>query len=177
MNQVSQAVEQTVSAVQEAATTATSEPEELPLLPPGAGTLSRFQKDCTRCGACLEACDPRAIHLAGNELGAHEGFPVMTPEETPCKLCDGLPCIAACPEPALSWVTREQARIGLAEINPESCYVFRGQPCDYCVTRCPLKQKAIRFDEQGLPEIIEDGCTGCGECAWLCPPNAIEIVV
>ena len=46
---------------------------------------------CTGCGACVEVCPARAIHIAG-------GHAVI--DEALCRLCEA--CISACPEMALS---------------------------------------------------------------------------
>jgi Pyruvate/2-oxoacid:ferredoxin oxidoreductase delta subunit len=65
--------------------------------------------------------------------------------------------------------------MGLAIIDVASCYAAQGQPCDYCVVRCPLGKEAIRLDVQRIPVVDAAGCTGCGVCAYLCPGQAIHI--
>jgi len=42
-----------------------------------------------------------------------------------------------------------------------------------CVEECPFD--AMIMDNNGLPEVIEDLCTGCGICAEVCPRNVIEM--
>lgn len=42
-----------------------------------------------------------------------------------------------------------------------------------CVQACPFG--AIFMNKNGLPEIIEELCTGCGKCAEACPRGVIEI--
>lgn len=42
-----------------------------------------------------------------------------------------------------------------------------------CVEACPVN--AIYMTENGLPEVIEELCTGCGLCAKACPRDVIEI--
>jgi len=66
--------------------------------------------------------------------------------------------------------------MGLAKIDDDKCYVSQGQPCDYCIVRCPLDRDAIGWDELCHPRINNNGCAGCGVCAYLCPANAINIV-
>ncbi len=145
------------------------------LRPPGALRESEFLTTCTRCTACQEVCPYQSIRRLGPEFAAAAGTPAIIPTESPCYLCEDMPCITACEPRALIPVGRAEVRMGVAVIDLAACYVSSGQPCDYCVTRCPLRSDAIVFDDAGLPKIVEGGCTGCGVCAYLCPGRAIEI--
>jgi len=145
------------------------------LRPPGALPESQFLSTCTRCTACQEVCPYQSIRRLGPELGSVAGTPAIIPDESPCYLCEDMPCIAACEPRALLPVPRADVRMGLAVIDEAACYVTQRQPCDYCVTRCPLRHEAIGWDESGFPRIVETGCTGCGVCAYLCPARAIAI--
>ncbi len=42
-----------------------------------------------------------------------------------------------------------------------------------CVESCPFD--AMVMNSNGLPEVIEELCTGCGMCAKACPRNVIEM--
>ncbi len=42
-----------------------------------------------------------------------------------------------------------------------------------CVKACPFG--AMFMNENGLPEVIEEICTGCGICAKSCPKNIVEM--
>jgi len=42
-----------------------------------------------------------------------------------------------------------------------------------CVEACPFN--AMVMNEDGLPEVIEELCTGCGVCATACPRDIIEM--
>lgn len=145
--------------------------------PPGAVEEARFLELCTRCDDCIRACPELVIRKAGRELGAGwEGTPVVIPAENPCVLCDGLPCVAACAPRALRPPAFGRGRLGLAVVDAERCYMGRGQPCDYCVKACPTVPKAIAVGERGRAAVVRpDVCTGCGECAQLCPANALVI--
>ena len=145
------------------------------LRPPGALPEPAFLQTCTQCTACQEACPYQSIRRLGPEFARQAGTPAIVPDESPCYLCEDMPCIAACEPRALRPVARNEVRMGLAVIDRTACYVTQGQPCDYCVTRCPLREEAIRLDGSGLPRVIDEGCTGCGVCAYLCPPNAVNI--
>jgi ferredoxin-type protein NapF len=58
----------------------------------------------------------------------------------------------------------------------DSCLAFRGIACMTCRDACPTS--AIRF---GLaiggarPRVEADACTGCAECAGICPAGAIAL--
>lgn len=145
------------------------------LRPPGALPEPAFREVCTRCTACQEACPYQSIRRLGPEFGDDAGTPAIIWDESPCYLCEDMPCVAACEPLALRVETIASVAMGTAVIEEAKCYVTQGQPCDYCVARCPLKNEAIAFDAKGLPVINQEGCAGCGVCAYLCPPDAITI--
>jgi len=151
-------------------------PEEL-LYPPGAdpGT-TRFLDACTGCGDCVEACPTESIFTIEREDG--RALPVIDPAVKPCYLCDGLPCIAACPEGALiDPGGREHVRMGIARIDPRFCVTFHGERCTLCHTACPFPDTAIML--VGMRPVVASGaCTGCGLCEAVCPvaPRALVIV-
>ena len=147
------------------------------LRPPGALEEERFIEACTRCTDCLEACPHQAIRRLGPEFGQRAGTPAILPDEVPCMLCEDLPCITACDEGALINTPKRQVKMGTARIDLRHCYQAQGQPCDYCVTRCPLKGEAIDWDERGLPAVDACACVGCGVCQYLCPAPALAIEV
>ena len=43
-----------------------------------------------------------------------------------------------------------------------------------CESVCPFD--AIKVEEDGLPSVNEDKCTGCGNCVKACPRNVLELV-
>jgi ferredoxin-type protein NapF len=63
-----------------------------------------------------------------------------------------------------------RARIGSA------CLARRGVACMSCRDACP--EDAIRFTLArggALPAVEPGRCTGCGECALVCPAAAIQV--
>lgn len=158
-----------------AITNRTEEPATTWLRPPGALEETAFLSACTQCTDCQTACPYESIRRLGPKFGPGAGTPAIIPDESPCYLCDDMPCIAACEPGALLPLERREVAMGTAVLNPEKCYVAQGQPCDYCFTRCPLKDTAIARTNSGLPVIMEGACVGCGVCAYLCPGDALWI--
>ncbi|MCP4397442.1 MAG: 4Fe-4S dicluster domain-containing protein [bacterium] len=147
----------------------------VPLLrPPGAINELSFLLKCTRCDLCLEACPHDAIVKAESQYGSAQGTPIIKPSGTPCYLCEGYPCIKACPDEALLPV--EKVRMGTAHVIQNTCLAYNGQVCDYCFDRCPLKREAIVMESR-KPRVIEANCTGCGICEYFCPAPAKGIKV
>ncbi|WP_175426365.1 4Fe-4S dicluster domain-containing protein [Azospirillum brasilense] len=66
-----------------------------------------------------------------------------------------------------------EARIGAA------CLSYTGTDCRMCGDHCD--RGAIRFRPLGrgrwLPIIEEGNCTGCGDCAAVCPVKAMTMEV
>jgi len=155
------------------------EQEYLPpfLRPPGALPEDELLRLCEPCDACAKACPYSVILPLGPAYGAAAGTPAVLPRDGPCRLCDGLPCAAACPTGALRPVPISEVRMGTARLAPERCWAVQGQPCDYCVTACPIGETALRWDG-GRPEVVADGCVGCGLCVHYCtatpPALAVE---
>lgn len=146
--------------------------------PPGAVSEERFLDLCTKCDDCVKACPEWVVRKTGPEFGERlEGYPMLLPAQNPCGFCSGYPCITACKTGALvAPAAGAPARIGLAVVDNARCYMGQGQPCDYCVKDCPVKPKAISVTARGLSAGVNaDLCTGCGECAQICPANAISI--
>jgi ferredoxin-type protein NapG len=145
--------------------------------PPGALAEKEFLEACTRCDDCIKACPPMVIRKAGAELGSIGETPIILPQENPCEMCDGWPCIAAC-EPGALRMPKPGVlvQIGMISVTEEACYLAQKQPCDYCQVHCPEKPKAILAETPGKPPRVRlDICTGCGKCAQICPANALHI--
>lgn len=145
------------------------------LRPPGALPEPEFRTACTGCDDCVAACPKMAIRKAGPESGLGAGTPIIVPDEQACHWCEDFPCITACTTGALVKTNGAPAALGTAVVDEAACYMWQGQPCDYCLLRCPEKGIAIRADEQSRPVIDAATCVGCGICMDRCPPDAITI--
>ena len=142
--------------------------------PPGAVAESGFRRLCDGCGECVTACPHVAIGVLPEAAGRDAGTPAMAVELRPCHLCGDVPCIAACDRGALvPW--GDPFFFGLAVIQEERCFAFKGPECGACVSACPLQ--AIRAP-LARPELDPERCVGCGLCREACPvwEKAIQIV-
>lgn len=146
--------------------------------PPNALPEDAFVSACTKCSDCVTACPHYVLRKLGPESGVRlSGTPVLIARENPCLLCEGIPCAAACGTGALTKpALGQKPRLGVAQVKTSLCYVAQGQPCDYCVTVCPERPKAIRVTVSGRPaEVTREDCTGCGRCVQICPTEAVSL--
>lgn len=131
------------------------------LRPPGAVEEEMFLERCTGCADCVEVCPHDAIQtLSSNDT------PVIFPEESPCQLCEDLPCIGACEtEALLPLESRFQVNMGVAKVWPKMCTAGNG--CNACVSKCPTG--AISMDFALFRIGVDDvRCVGCGVCQYIC---------
>ncbi|UCG69638.1 MAG: CoB--CoM heterodisulfide reductase iron-sulfur subunit A family protein [Thermoplasmata archaeon] len=61
-----------------------------------------------------------------------------------------------------------QAEAIVSHVDPERC-----SGCKSCEVVCPYG--TIKFDEDGIAEIIVAACKGCGTCGSICPEKAITM--
>ena len=145
-----------------------SSPKESPvkvrmdwLRPPGAVEEELFLDRCTKCGDCLPACPYKSI-----KKDPATGYPVIFANESPCYLCEDLPCIAACATDALMPVAdRTQVRMGVAVVNRADCTADQG--CRFCLAKCPVEALSVDFSDP-YPVVDLEKCVGCGICEQVC---------
>lgn len=156
-------------------------------LPPGAH--EDFAALCLKCGLCVQACPYHTLKLAKLSDPAPYGTPFFEPRDVACYMCEDIPCVRVCPSAALDRDLEDidDARMGVAVVDPVSCLSWQGLRCEVCYRICPLKDKALRLDPHPrelskhavfVPTIDPEHCTGCGLCTWSCPTQvaAINIV-
>ena len=159
------------------------------LRPPGALAEEQFLGACIRCGLCVRECPPHNLKLSGWgdaltkdwATSVAVGTPYFEARKIPCEMCEGVPCVKACPTGALDHQLTDitQARMGVAVlIDEENCLNFLGLRCDVCYRVCPVIDKAITLEKVNnprsdrhamlLPTVHADACTGCGKCEHSC---------
>ena len=147
------------------------------LRPPGALPETEFLETCHRCGNCVKNCPANAILPLQNVQSDIVNTPYIDPDEQPCVICDSLACMYVCPSGALAPVYAEDIRIGLAVFNSETCLRTKAVACTYCIDTCPIGADAIHLTTEGVVEVLESGCTGCGVCQYACPTAPKSIIV
>jgi len=142
--------------------------------PPGAVDEATFLQRCTKCDKCIEACPHDAIAHAPIRFRTAAGTPIIDPALSPCRMCEDLPCIASCPEQALTMETIWP--IAEPRILDYNCLAHQGSFCTVCSEQCPVPDAISLTDNK--PAINLDQCTGCGICHYACPAptNAIAVM-
>jgi ferredoxin-type protein NapG len=131
------------------------------LRPPGAVEEALFFERCTKCNDCVKACPHGSI-----VFHPQDGTPVIFADQSPCYLCEDLPCIAACATEALLPANEiGDVRMGLAVVTHRVCTA--GQGCHACVSKCPTDALSMDFDTQQLV-VATSRCVGCGLCEQVC---------
>jgi ferredoxin len=152
-------------------------------------TESAFLSRCIRCLRCAEACPNNAIvPLEASFGGLVEATPVIHPRRQACMLCNRiegeyLRCTEICPSGALELIRRDPDEIqhkvamGKAELDQKLCYSYNNWTCGACYRACPFPGKAMSLGLWERPEVIAEGCVGCGLCERSCIryPHAIRV--
>ena len=150
-----------------------------PLLrPPGAQDETAFISHCIRCQECVRSCMTGCLEPTGKEYGASKLWtPRFDPALGKCEfsLC-GRACAEACPVGAIRRPPDAEVRVGTAAVTRTKCIAWaQGKSCLICYERCSYQ--AIDFDAKGRPQVIQDGCTGCGACQNTCITNPDPAIV
>jgi ferredoxin-type protein NapG len=153
--------------------------KRVPLIrPPGALSEKDFLNACTRCDKCIHACPKDAIKKVPKKMGFFiMGTPYIEPLKNPCVMCDGLPCISACPDGALAPLDRPaDVKMGYAILDKHRCQAYGDTFCQQCVIDCPIPG-AITQNQENQPTIHKNICTGCGVCAHSCSAVNIPVAI
>lgn len=146
-----------------------------PIRPPGARPEAEFAALCIRCGRCVEICPYGTLKPTDWSLGIDAGTPEVIPREIPCYLC--MLCPPECPTGALDPILEmRQVRMGVAQVDGETCYAHLGILCRTCIDECPLEGEAI-FQDGELRPVVTEKCVGCGLCERFCPAESAAIRV
>ncbi len=139
--------------------------------PPWSKTEASFVDLCQRCDECIKAC-PAGILLRGPG-----GFPHVDFSRGPCTFCHA--CAEACRHEAFDPRPKDETPAWNLDLSfTESCLSRQGIVCRSCSDAC--ETAAIRFHlrigGRSEPQVIEQLCSGCGECLAVCPNRAISIL-
>ena len=113
----------------------------LPVAPPGAGNLARFNAQCTACHLCISACPYLVLQpsLFGYGLSG-----ILQPHlDFNSGYCsyDCQRCGEVCPTGALSRLdlaTKRTTQLGIAKFIPNNCIIVTDKlACGICAEYCP----------------------------------------
>ena len=151
--------------------------------PPANKSGTRFTRQCSRCGACVQACPNGIIRFGGADAGWGA---VLAPElsfdndfcSPTCTACGQV-----CPSgaiPRFTVKTKFTVPIGVAKVDANVCLLGENRECGTCVSACQYAALDLAWDKVNLvSRVVVDAkrCTGCGGCEYVCPsaPKAIRI--
>jgi TPP-dependent indolepyruvate ferredoxin oxidoreductase alpha subunit len=81
-----------------------------------------------------------------------------------CKTCKEAPCVAACPEEALT----QSTETGIVTVDEDKC-----NGCGWCIETCDYGAITLHPDKRKV--IICDMCNGEPECVQSCPEGALSL--
>ncbi|AJW28916.1 ferredoxin [Chania multitudinisentens RB-25] len=135
--------------------------------PPWSCENSLFLAGCTRCLACVTACETGVL------ITGSGGFPEVDFQRAECTFCRQ--CATAC-EASLFYPPQTHPWQLVAEFTAR-CLAWHGIECRSCQDNCEMQ--AIRFRPQlggiAKPVLEAAACNGCGACVADCPASAIAI--
>jgi electron transport complex protein RnfB len=120
----------------------------------GRDVKKNCQAGCIGCKICVKACKFDAFDFENN---------LAKINYDKCTNC--MVCAEKCPTGA---IYADFARRGVAFVDESSCI-----GCTICKKAC--KFDAIEGERKEKHHVLEDKCTGCGECVSKCPKNAITM--
>jgi TPP-dependent indolepyruvate ferredoxin oxidoreductase alpha subunit len=82
-----------------------------------------------------------------------------------CKVCKEAPCVAACPEKALT----QSSENGIITVNEDKC-----NGCGWCIEACEYGAITLHPNKQKV--IVCDMCNGEPECVQSCPEGALNLL-
>lgn len=139
----------------------------IPFRPPWALAEAAFERSCTRCDACIDAC-PTGVLVNGSGR-----YPQADFNQGECTFCGE--CVKVCSPGALTRANPGAAPWAHVAAISQACFAAKRIACASCADACPLS--AIRFRSSGTelaqPAIEVTHCNGCGACVRICPAHAI----
>jgi Fe-S-cluster-containing dehydrogenase component len=115
---------------------------------------------CSGCMICVNVCSMYYYKVISPERSRVRVVRIEPALDFPlfCRNCEDAPCIAACPEGALSRTSK-----GIVIVNNAKC-----KGTGACITACPYNAIHINPDTGKAIKCIQ-----CGQCVDRCPADAI----
>ncbi len=165
--------------------------------PPYAVNELEFLLACGRCGACINACEPRVLFSLTQDQGVQvAGTPAMDLTNRACLLCTDWPCVTACTTGALNYEaftnlsdqnkqkdddkghsSRLMPKLAQIKFDEITCLPFFGPECGVCVSVCPVPGAiALAYEK---PVVDNQVCVGCAQCRDACvtDPPSIQVLL
>ena len=122
---------------------------------------------CVGCDICEYACsfEKEAVFNPLKSRIRSVRMNVIRNSALACKACVNAPCVAACPEEALS----QSKETGTVTVDQTKC-----KGCDWCIEAC--KYGALTLHPATGKPLICDTCGGIPACVPACPENALNLV-
>jgi formate hydrogenlyase subunit 6/NADH:ubiquinone oxidoreductase subunit I len=148
---------------------------DLPIIPPGSGSIERFFSRCIACHVCVSKCPEKVLVPAGFLYGL-AGFekPVLDFTRAHCEYECNV-CSQICPSGAIEPIPlnrKKLIQIGKVDFIQDLCVVYKdGTACGACAEVCPTTAVFMvpYRDNLTVPGISPRVCTGCGACEEACP--------
>ncbi|CNH03597.1 ferredoxin-type protein NapF [Yersinia pekkanenii] len=135
--------------------------------PPWSVREADFIAGCTRCQACVAACETGVLVVGSG------GFPEIDFQRAECTFCQA--CVKACDVDI--FISTALAAWPLNVSISDRCLPFHSIECRSCQDSC--ETRAIRFRPRlngiAQPELDLPACTGCGACVANCPIQAVTL--
>jgi TPP-dependent indolepyruvate ferredoxin oxidoreductase alpha subunit len=121
---------------------------------------------CVGCVVCEYACslekekvfNPLKSRIRAIRLDPFSNVAIA------CKVCKEAPCVAACPEKALT----QSTETGVVTVDEDKC-----NGCGWCIETCDYGAITLHPDTRKV--IVCDMCNGEPECVQFCPEGALSL--
>lgn len=156
--------------------------KQLPIAPPGAKSIEKFQDKCISCHLCVSKCPSHVLKPAFNEYGFNGIMqPLVYFDKGFCNY-DCTLCTEVCPTGALTELTKEEKHVnqmGKVQYVKENCIVYEHETqCGACSEHCPT-QAVFMIPYKGeltIPSTNTNICVGCGGCEYVCPAKPYKAI-
>jgi TPP-dependent indolepyruvate ferredoxin oxidoreductase alpha subunit len=121
---------------------------------------------CTGCVVCEYACSmekEQVFNPSKSRIRAIRLDPLSN-AAIACRACKDAPCVAACPEKALT----QSGKTGVVMVDEDKC-----NGCGWCIEACEYGAITLHPNKQKV--IVCDVCNGEPVCIQFCPEGALNL--